>query len=374
MAKRKFIYLYALIIFAITVVLGTVPDYNWDMLPYMSIVQKMDGVSSFDQIHETTYSTAQKNLPPKKYKDLVDARDPYRKKMAEDANAFKTQLSFFDIKPVYLIIIFLFYKLGISLTYATVLPSLISFFFINLLSYFWYRKFNLSFKNLIAVLLVACAISIPLATRSNPDTLACLFLLIGSYLFLETNKLFLCVLFLILSILTRPENVIFSFLLFGIILVGKWKKKIPFYISVGYLLIMAAIYFLIMRNTDYPGWNNLFYHAFIDNTANPLIKQTITVQQYLKVIRENLLNLKGIIAIVGLIILSAFVFFFRNHSQDKNSLYVFFYVIVVFWTLIKTLLFPMTALRFIIPPILLLSVVVVKKYESLMSEKHNKAA
>src|ERR1700759_3824058 len=160
MQKNNVFFLYVFILFVITAVMATIPDYNWDMLPYMSVIEKMDGVKSFDQIHSTTYQTAQKNLPNKKYNDLVDPKDKYRKKMAEDANAFETQLPFFDIKPIYLISAFLFYKLGISLTYATVLSSLIAFFFINLLSFVWLRKFNFSPKIFVAALIITCALSI----------------------------------------------------------------------------------------------------------------------------------------------------------------------------------------------------------------------
>jgi hypothetical protein len=122
------------------------------MLPYMAVIQKMDGVKSFTQIHTNTYKTAQQNLSEKKYNELINPHDKYRKKMAESASAFETQLPFFDIKPAYLIIAFLFYKIGVSLTYATVLPSLIAYFFINLVSFIWLKKFNLPFKILIPAL------------------------------------------------------------------------------------------------------------------------------------------------------------------------------------------------------------------------------
>jgi hypothetical protein len=370
MKSTRFFSIYISVILLATIALAFKPDYNWDMLPYMAILEKMDGVKSFDQVHADIYNQAEKKLTKDKYAPLVNEKDKYRKLMAENASAFEMQLPFFDIKPVYLFIAFIFYKIGVSLTYATVLPSLISYFFINVISFLWCKKFNLPFKALITALFFIGVLTIPLATRSNPDTLACLFLLISSYLFLETDNFLLCVLFLIFSILTRPENIIFSFLMLSIVVIGKWKKKVPVFISLLCILLMALVYYFIVSNTSYPGWNNLFYHAFIDNTVDPSIKQTITIPMYLNVIRENVFNIKGIIGFIFLIGLSAFIFSRKNRMHDKNALYIFFYVALIIWAITKTLLFPMPGLRFIIPPTLLLFFVVAKEYSLIYYKKN----
>ncbi len=62
----------------------------------------------------------------------------------------------------------------------------------------------------------------------------------------------------------------------------------------------------------YPGWNNLFYHAFVNNMADPSIKQTITVPVYLRVLEENILNIKGIIAFIGLADFICIYFFYKK--------------------------------------------------------------
>lgn len=367
--NKLFFPVYIFCILAITILLGLRPNYNWDMLPYMFIIQKMDGIKSSSQIHANIYEAAQQNLSEKKYNELINPHNNYRKKMAEDAAAFEKQLPFFDIKPAYLISAFTFYKMGVGLTFATVLPSLIAYFFINLVSFIWLKKLGLSFKILIPALLIICIITAPLATRSNPDTLACLFLLTSAYFFLESDNLFCCVLFLILSILTRPENIIFCFLLLSIVLAQKWKKKVSLFLSSGYLLLMIIIYFLVIKGNAYPGWNNLFYHAFIDNTVDPFVKQTITVPVYFKVLGKTILNARGIIAMFCLLVVTAFVFSKKIIAGNEQWVYYYFYIVVIIWTIIKTLLFPMTTLRFIIPPVLLLFFVIVKKYKLLNSKK-----
>lgn len=363
MAKKYFIPAYIFFILGLTIMLALKPDYNWDMLPYMAILEKMNGVKPFSRVHENVYFNAQKNLPQKKYKELVDIKDKYRTKMAADAFAFETQLPYFDIKPVYLISAFVFYKIGFSLAYATVLPSLISFAFINFISFVWLKKFSLSFKALLAALLLICCLAIPLATRSNPDGLSCLFLLTGSYFFLEYKNLFLSVFFLILSILVRPENIIFSFLLYSIVLAGKWERKVPIYISLIYLCLLALSYFLPEKLMSNAGWSSLFYHAFIDNTADPFVKQTITVSIYLKVIQENFLNIKSLALFILLFILSVLILQRTSFRFKKADLYQLYYVAVIASVIIKLLLFPMLSFRFILPSLLLLVFAAVKEYQ-----------
>ena len=70
-----------------------------------------------------------------------------------------------------------------------------------------------------------------------------------------------------------------------------------------------------------------------------------------------------------LLAVTAFIFSKKIVASDKHHLYNLFYTVVIIWAIIKTLLFPMTALRFIIPPVLLLFFVIVKKYKLLSSEK-----
>ena len=181
--KKKFSPIYFLILLALTTALAFKPGYNWDMLPYMAITEKIDGVNPFNKIHEDVYNNAKKNLSSKRYNSLTDTANAYRKKMFENADAFQTQLPFFYIKPVYLISVYIFYKLGVALTYATIMPSLIAFVCINLLAYFWFRRFRLSFPAFITALVLVCVITIPFATRSNPDGLAFLFALTGSFFF-----------------------------------------------------------------------------------------------------------------------------------------------------------------------------------------------
>jgi hypothetical protein len=359
MLHKYFPAVYIFIVVSLTAIFAFKPAYNWDMLAYMAIIQKIDGIDSLSQLHARTYSEAKNNLPVNKYDALVNSNDPYRKKMAENANAFNSQLVFYTVKPIYLLAAYLFYKIGFGLIASTFLPSLISFFFINMFSFFWISKLTVQFKARLIMLLFICAVTTPLASRSNPDALSCLLLLISAYFFLERNNLFLLVFFLTLSILVRPENIIISFLLYAVIATGKWTRKIPFYISCISLTIMVACYYSVQKFMFSPGWASLFYHAFIDDTADPALKQTITISQYFKILRENLLTIKGIVMFIILLLLTTFFFQLKCRFKTID----FFYAAVALWFIIKCLLFPMLGLRFIIPPVLLFMLAGIKAYE-----------
>ena len=96
---------------------------------------------------KAVYTEVRKNISQKKYADLINAKDVYRKKMAENAYAFNTQLSYYTVKPIYLLSAYLFYKIGFSLIDSTFLPSLISFFLINIISFFWISKLYNTIKS-----------------------------------------------------------------------------------------------------------------------------------------------------------------------------------------------------------------------------------
>ena len=161
-------------------------------------------------------------------------------------------------------------------------------------------------------------------------------------------------------------------MLYAIVLAGRWKQRIPFYVSLICLVMLALTYYVPVKMMSNPGWSTLFYHAFINNTADPSVKQTITAPLYFNVIRESFLNVKGIIAILVLLILSFFVLNFKNEESKKIALYKFFYLAVILWIIVKFSLFPMPGLRFIIPPFLLLFFVIVKKCELIFFKKYLK--
>jgi len=83
------------------------PHYNWDMLPYMAIVIKMEH-SDINVIHKITYNSAKENIPSQEYGLLIPDSSQYKTKMAESPADFYQQLPFYVVKPLYHLVSFFF--------------------------------------------------------------------------------------------------------------------------------------------------------------------------------------------------------------------------------------------------------------------------
>jgi 4-amino-4-deoxy-L-arabinose transferase-like glycosyltransferase len=134
-------------------------------------------------ITQQVYEQAQVHIPEKQYAMLV-AETPYRTSMQQNADAFKQQLPFYHIKPLYIGLCWLSYSVGFNLAFATVIPSLLAFFGIGLLLFFWLNKF-VSEKQSI---LITCCILLTMpftgiGRESSPDALSCFFIVLASYWF-----------------------------------------------------------------------------------------------------------------------------------------------------------------------------------------------
>jgi len=155
------------------------PQYNWDMLPYMASVIKIDH-SNIDSIHTLTYQSAKENIPSDKYESLINT-NAYSKKMAKSAIEFNDQLPFYIIKPLYIGCIYLFYKAGFSLPKSTVLPSILFYLLSCLLLFLWVSKYlKLSITFFVSLLTSYSFFMIYIAMISSPDFLSA-FLLFASF-------------------------------------------------------------------------------------------------------------------------------------------------------------------------------------------------
>src|SRR5258706_12419902 len=122
------------------------PANNWDMLGYMALIVKMDGVKDINAIHHITYNSAKQNIPPQDYNKLVES-PAVRARFANDPLYFERILPIHVVKPLYVWSAYFFYKEGFTLPLATVMPSIISFLLIGLLLFHWMKKY---FKTVIA--------------------------------------------------------------------------------------------------------------------------------------------------------------------------------------------------------------------------------
>ncbi len=242
------------------------PEYNWDMLPYMALVLKADN-ADIKIIHDLTYQIAKKKLPPSTYQNLTSA-NAYRKKMSEDAVAFNNQLPFYVVKPLYISVVYLFYKCGFSLTASTILPSIFAFLLCGTLLYYWLKKhIRVLFASGLALFVMLSPPILSVARLSTPDALSALFLLSSFYFILEKPRIIPLFSLLVFSVFTRLDNIITCSIIISLL---SFSNKSLLRISVTKyalaILFLAICYFIITSNATKYGWSIFYYDSFAHYT------------------------------------------------------------------------------------------------------------
>ncbi len=238
------------------------PSYNWDMIGYMAIIAKMDQQRETKEIHAVVYDVAKKEIPDEKYKMLVDASS-HREKFATDPASFEKVLPIFIVKPLYTTMGYLFFKAGLSLTSATVLPSIIAYLFIGLFLLYWLKRYTGPVVAFFVVFFIMYAqLVVNMAKLSTPDCLSGLLLLMASYLILEKRNAWLLFSLFVLAILTRLDNVIFAFFSIAFLAFNPRQKLLSrkqfLLMSLGF----AAVYLLVVSLTFSFGWDLSYYSRY----------------------------------------------------------------------------------------------------------------
>lgn len=371
LTKGLFLFIYLGSLFLICLFAFRRPSYNWDMLAYMAIVLKADHPDwNADQVHKATYDIAREKVPSKEYGYLIHS--PYREKMAKDTAAFYAQLPFYTVKPLYIGVIYLFYKAGLSLTMATVLPSILAYFFIGLLLFYWLGRY---FKPLLALisslLIMYTTFMVSVARISTPDALSSLWLLAAFYFILEKPSVPLLFIFFLLSLFTRLDNIVTCIILLSFLFfMRKWKNQITLR---QYLLMAGALiicYFAITLITVRPfGWSMLYYPAFahyfnLSYTFHPLFSlKAYLALLYSHVITTIVFHHFTLFAFLALVVAIPLV----RPPRPGIRFDQWFSVLLIFIILIRFILYPNLDDRFYISFYLCILVLLVKKYSVLHS-------
>jgi hypothetical protein len=239
------------------------PAYNWDMLAYMAIVAGADHQDA-KSIHSFVYQEVKKEVPAGTYQLLTDTTHPYRKKMLNEPESFAQQRPFYIVKPLYVALVFLFYKVGFTLVQATILPSTLAFFLIGVLLFIWVSKY---LKPVFALLVcLSLMLSNPLfnaAKLSTPDILSALMLCLAAYSIIELRSAAAIFTFLILAVFARIDSILPATLL--LTLLYATRKQNHLITRWQYLLMLSGLilsYFVITSLTLKNGWNILYYPTF----------------------------------------------------------------------------------------------------------------
>jgi hypothetical protein len=202
-----------LILTLLTGFLGMIPGYNGDMSFYIATALNFEGRSDRQAI------TGAKEVIQTELKDEKAVSHIYNL----DHAAFNI-LDYYRIKPLYVLLVILFHRMGFSYIIATIIPSLISFFLIGCLVFYWSsKKFNPITTLLVSSGLMLMNPSLILARLSTPDALSNFFILVCLYRIYFEKKYMWTSLILMVTLLVRLDNFIAVLIL--LTLMRFWPEK-----------------------------------------------------------------------------------------------------------------------------------------------------
>jgi hypothetical protein len=250
------------------------PYHNWDMIMYIAAAKSFEE-RDVKSLHTFTYEQLRYSVSKVEYKQLV--QDSYREAISKDPSAFGEQLPFYQIRPLYTGSIYLLYKTGIDISFATHIISgvavVLALFFLYLMSV------SLLNKSLIySIPLLVLVFNVPdLARYSTPDGMAFLAIILAAYLYLK-KRIQQLLIFLPTMLFIRTDLILFTIPLLLLIVVCeksiRWKAILSIVMSV-IVLISIGVYW---GNT---GWSTIFYFALVQKLTHPISQPpTLTAQHY----------------------------------------------------------------------------------------------
>ncbi|MFP8895798.1 hypothetical protein ACLI50_19880 [Chryseobacterium sp. EZn1] len=344
--------------------------YDWDMPGYMGCMYTSEFPNSPDKVRILTYEEIKKEAPAEHYTDIIGIKqwDIPRQYFVKNTQSFTEQLPYFQIKVGYILVITLFYKLGLSSPMAVLFTSLISYFFSGILL-FYILKLLFPKKYWLAVLLTIAAMLLPPMTYmsrvSTPDMFIFQFMLIFMIgLLKKWNQWAMFVLLFAITFI-RPDYITFT--LTYIITVFFFRYFQEKKIDVSFIVqgtVLLVMYLAIIKLYHYPGWKDLFYDTFIDR--RPIISThpiNVSLKDYLSIIYIKIIYFKKVTLSLAIMI---GMIFWRSKDAWVRIISVLFLVNVY----IKFFFFPQSAaLRFffpfIFPVFIMMLYVLSKKYNDL---------
>lgn len=284
MKKPAIAYLFLLI--ATTLVCTLKPIYGvWDEVAYMSLVRQ-------DHNAAAAYAELQRSIPSKEYEGLIgmgsvpasapnDDGSVYMQDMATHPDHFMQQMPLYKVKPLFLAATWVLWKFGLPLFTALHTVSSLSFFMTGLIVWQWLSKYIFGWAAfLVASTVILQPFLLQTARAPLPDALGIALLVAGAYFVREQKRDLLGAGLLLLSILARPDNLIFCVLFF----ILQWML-IP-------LVGAVAIHFAVNHFTHGWSWAKLFYHPFVHWLLTP---QSTVVhvgpRLYLGILVKNTFNI-----------------------------------------------------------------------------------
>jgi hypothetical protein len=256
--------LFSLLLLGITLLANFIPYYDWDLVAYVGSAIALHEHDS-TVIQQQAYAALRTELPEDDFADIARGSE-FRSDVAKNANHFRQQLRFYQIRPLYIWTLAALHGLGMGYVQATRIVSAAAFFLIGVLMRGWLLRYVTELQaSICAILLLIAPVLFTSARTGSPDALSALVVLLGVYASIERDAVLFGSALLLLSLTLRTDNVLFVFLFLAIEALRRSGKRIS---ATAALAPLAAISIVLMINHtehSYP------WAVLMRNTAMPIV-------------------------------------------------------------------------------------------------------
>ena len=332
---------FTILLVAYSTILFLNPKQNWDMLAYMAIALEYDGLEPVE-VHRETYQMAEQEIDSGQYKLLVSKDvSEYRQECFLDYTAFNHELDFYRVKPLYAGLVFVAYKLGMPLSMATFLPSVIAFFALGLLFFYSFRKeLDQAWLHVLAAVFVLLFFPLAdLARYSTPDALSNLLLFLMFLVYFYRKGWFIILAIGALAVLARIDNLIpvLLLLLFYFYFLKNDDFKLPHRKKIGLIVLWmlggVAVAVALFGAISFVSGNSLEWVKLFNHT-----KSLSNYVEHIKAIPSDM-KISGFLIIL---FISLFLFYFLDNRAKQIALVIYLSIFL------RLILFPSFQERFFV--------------------------
>lgn len=287
-STRTAIALLALHLLALSWFALTHPIYTWDVVPYVAttFTAEADDPAA---MHEATYGLLRQSLDAAQFNSLIGGE--YAAAMYASPENFAGQLSMYEIKPLYVLVLRGLTAAGANPVDGIIWLSLVPGLLICVILFLWLRNLTGPMQAALAVILFSIGARLfDLSRVPVPDSFSALALIAGLWCLLARRWTAGAVVCLGLSIWIRTNNIIFVAPLLLLLCWNHLRRGEPprseeFYWYGGGLAFSILSYFWISAVFDYDWWR-LFHHTLIESQIDiEAFAEPFSAALYLDVLR-----------------------------------------------------------------------------------------
>lgn len=290
--RGGFFFLYIVLLGGIAIHLYQRPIYSMDLIQYMGnalLMEERDPV----RIHDRVYAEVQRFVPQAEREGLLghgagaaDDQNKSRRERAANAYTFAEFLPLFAIRPLYNQTLWLVSKSGIGLVRAGILVSVVSYFFLGVLTFVWLGTYvSRGLTLALSILLMISPPLMALGRETTADALATLVAFGALYFIFKKRRLLSGMTLLLASIYFRTDFVALS----APVILACWLEKRLELWKAGILSLVAVASVLCINHFagDY-GIGMLYYRNFKGVPVTPgEMTVHLSLKDYLSALRSG---------------------------------------------------------------------------------------